>query len=165
MRNRRMTLLIASSLAALVCLGFSLWMAGKIARSMSLAKASVTWPSTTGTVLNSHVTVVRRGNPDRPDRYTKHLTYQYTVEGATHQSSQYTVGDALAPEDWETLATGLPAGTEVLVSYDPANPAQAVLVPGVTTAHRVGRFVPVLAFVLFAIFSGVFVQICRGRII
>lgn len=96
------------------------WLNARNADALSVAVASADWPTTPG-----EVTHFSRQEPrgDRAGSGAVRVTYTYQVDGQVYSSSRYDAGghpgrDAVVP-------------TPLIVRYDPARPASAVLVSGV----------------------------------
>lgn len=91
------------------------------------------WPVTEGVVLNRDWQSVRHvSRSGSTDRFIPEIRYRYTVAGQTYVSEN-SYPDR--PEEWPTsqelrafLDREFPARSVVRVSYDPANPARAVLI-------------------------------------
>ncbi len=104
------------------------------------AKASLNWPKATGTITESgvDVTVTKDRTPDHRKRreetrsYSAAIKYEFTVDGKTHTGTRIMViSDQFGSKDWaKATAARFPKGSEVAVSYDPANPERCVLEPG-----------------------------------
>jgi hypothetical protein len=113
--------------------GFLLWEAISALRSGS-------WPTVEGTVQTSRVLeeVRTRGGT----QYRVELTYTYAVEGKVYTGDRFNNrNNYLAGEDRaRAVARAYPPGAKVPVSYNPGDPAQAVLEPEVTW-HTWGRLV------------------------
>lgn len=122
-----------------------------------LASDSNSWPQVEGTVSNSRVRINssvdqtnRAFSENDSDRtYYPELTYSYTVDGQTYSSSRYALGES-APdfkerEEAQAAASAQPAGSNVNVYYDPADPSSAVLRTGAST----GSWVPLLMGLFF----------------
>lgn len=106
--------------------GLMHWQNGEYERE----KASLQWPSVSGKIMQSEEVYV----PGRHSgNYRADIAYTYEVNGRRHVSHQISL--------WSTNLGGYsgitaafvsnhPAGSTVDVRYDPANPQNAVLVPG-----------------------------------
>jgi hypothetical protein len=107
--------ILAASGIALIVLG-----AVQIYRGMS----STLWPAVQGKILYSHVR--SRPNPETL------LWYEYYVGEQRYLASDYRQGGNVTPfqSTAEAAAKRYPAGRVVSVYYNPANPRQALLEPG-----------------------------------
>jgi len=105
--------------------GIGLWL---MRRLRTQGAASLTWPSTTGTVTSSEVARYKtRGAP----QFMAKVGFDYAVDGATFSGNRlrfgnYAAAEAKAKED----AAKYPVGAKVDVRYDPSSPARSVLEPG-----------------------------------
>lgn len=101
------------------------------------AFASRNWPSCSGKILSSSVEKTSSGvGKNRSSSYTAAVLYEYRVAGQRYTSNQIFFGQynfgSRSPA--QALAAKYPAGKRVLVYYEPQNPANAVLQPGVSWA-------------------------------
>ncbi len=87
--------------------------------------ASRSWPATDGRVT------VARSSP-RSQSQVAWFSYEFTVDGRVYTGSRVDTAQASATQ--ETVAAH-PLGSTVRVYYDPAEPARAVLSPGLTATH------------------------------
>lgn len=91
-------------------------------------RASLDWPCTTGVVIESHV----RTDAETPAPY---VLFEYTVDGRTFRSDTITHKPIRLTRDIvEDTVRAYPSNTEVLVHYNPTDPAKAVLLPGPASA-------------------------------
>ncbi|RKH36087.1 DUF3592 domain-containing protein [Corallococcus sicarius] len=86
------------------------------------------WPSVQGTITRSEVEAVR----SKGIMYSFKVGYTYSVdgqpyEGSKHRSSSWRTSD---PGDAEELVARHPLGTHVPVYYQPGQPSEAMLQPG-----------------------------------
>jgi hypothetical protein len=112
-------------------IGVLVWTAATLMGDMTAARSFVQqweaagWPTVPGVVADSASVDMegRRGNPEIAIRYS------YTVDGRARVGSRYR-SDTFLNSTWrlERVARTLPAGTPVTVHYNPADPADAVLV-------------------------------------
>ena len=104
-------------------------------RDISEAGTSADWPTVQGTIVSSAVDSRRSSTSQGRPRTTFHadVRYKYAVGGAELVGDRVTVGDdtSTSSSDAREIVARYPAGSKVTVSYDPANPAQSVLEPGV----------------------------------
>lgn len=92
----------------------------------NLARDSKTWPIASGVVLTAEVTE----DGGRRTTYKPHVTYAYTVNGASYVGHVVRAGDSGSRVGAEVLLGQLPSGSIVTVHYDPGEPSRAVLEPG-----------------------------------
>lgn len=119
-------LITALSLAAL--LG-GLWLMFKPLR---IGFASRDWPDAAGTVIESGA--VSSGTNDSGERiFCVRVVYRYRVAGREYQGDRVsTLPAAFGEERIRQMVESYPLGSEVSVFYDPAEPATAVLEPGIS---------------------------------
>jgi Protein of unknown function (DUF3592) len=98
------------------------------------------WTLTTATVLESrwltHHDTGDEYNTDYVGKgytHTPEITYSYIVNGRTFTSRRYQAGNTARPsvDEIKSTVARYPVGRVVRVSYNPSNPAQSVLAPGV----------------------------------
>lgn len=97
------------------------------------AKASENWPTTKGVVLQS-VVASPRSNTSSDSSYEAVVAYRYQVEGQDYECGTVRLGIDIATSDRglaQNTVQKYPVDKQVLVFYDPKNPAAAVLEPGV----------------------------------
>lgn len=121
----------------LITLGFATHLWQHDARLLDLAKASVTWPVAQGTIEDSHIEESTESSKSGTYQvYKCVVAYRYNVGGKPYSADRisfatradYSTQDrAVAEHELHEFS----AGNEVKVRYNPANPSQAVLVPGV----------------------------------
>ncbi|WP_417390617.1 DUF3592 domain-containing protein [Gimesia sp.] len=97
------------------------------------ARASTSWPVTTGEVLESKVKSHRSSNSSS-STYAAHVVYRYQIEGKNYESQTVWFGSDVSTSD-RSLAQNTvkkyPVRQSVNVYYDPRHPEAAVLEPGV----------------------------------
>jgi hypothetical protein len=120
------------------------------------ANASANWPTTPGRVENVRVTWDNVGSTQAaPERaYSFIVTYSYAVAGEPYAGNRYSLGEGSTatgrrfPSEEaarNAAAAAYRSGQDVTVYYDPADPAQAVLQPGVNW----GTYVPLILGAFF----------------
>jgi hypothetical protein len=82
------------------------------------------WPATMGNVIMS--TVERRSSEDGYTDYPV-VQYSYQVGGQAYQSYKLAPGPEMGGTGVRKVIAKYPAGAQVMVFYDPRNPAEAVL--------------------------------------
>lgn len=83
------------------------------------------WPSTMGSIQNSFIDW--RSDSDSGRTAYPVVQYSYQVGGQTYQSSKYAPGPAVGGTGADKVVARYPAGTQVMVFYNPQNPSEAVL--------------------------------------
>ena len=92
------------------------------------------YESTEATVLSSEVDVERRNDPDSSGQertYYAEITYEYTVDGETYQSSNIYPGmgrSSSGQNQAQNLVEDHPEGETVTAYYDPDNPSNSFLI-------------------------------------
>ncbi len=109
--------------------GYMLYMGLKNRR---LARESALWPTTGGTVLAADVS--RRTSRDRKRGttsvyYSPSVRYSYSVAGRGYECDVVRFGslESGSHKSAEEVVTRYPAGSTVVVRYDPADPSRATL--------------------------------------
>jgi len=95
------------------------------------ARRSTTWPTVPATMTESRV--VQQGNARSP-----RLAFDYLASGQRHVGKRLWVGPrsiAVTGRWADRVAARYPMGAVVHVAVDPADPAYAVLEPGVKAVH------------------------------
>ncbi len=118
-------------------------------RRLGEASGSRKWPTVKGTVLTSKVEEQLSRHRDESDdadapeqvsrTFKATVTYRYvvaekTLEGARVAPDELETSDRSAADD---LVRTFPPGAPVDVFYDPADPAQSVLKPGISGASAI----------------------------
>jgi uncharacterized protein DUF3592 len=88
------------------------------------------FPSTTGTVTHSEVTL-HRGSKGSTT-YGVNIRYRYLVDDKPYDADRFRYGFVSSSDRvWaQAMVAAHPRGSQTQVFYDPANPAQALLSPG-----------------------------------
>ncbi len=113
---------------------------------------------TPGRIVESRVRLLSEADEQRSRRWGFVIRYTYEARGRTLESEQVWIGSAAAAEyvdegrarEW---VERFPAGAEVTVFFDPADPRQAVLVPGVPSTQIAVLVVAGLALVGVGVFA------------
>lgn len=126
------------------------------------AYASSSWPTVQGRIIHSEMVRIRRPGETVSDA---DITYSYMVNG--RQYSGYLVsipeyqGDA---RSMSKIVKRYPEGNTVTVYYDPDNPANAVLEPGLNMVLLAfGGFLVLLTTVGILVVSGSLRQLLGSR--
>ena len=96
------------------------------------AKASPQWPTTKGVVLKSKVASQRSSNSNS-ETYKPDITYRYEVDGQQYECTTVWFGSDVSTSNRSMAQDAVnqyPVNGEVVVYYDPQDPAIAVLQPG-----------------------------------
>ena len=96
-------------------------------------RESVNWPHVEGTVLHSNVQTEESDR--RSISYHAKVTYAYSVQGRSYENARVGFGDYGTGDtaDAEEIVAKYPQSSTVTVFYNPNNPAEALLEPGLTT--------------------------------
>jgi hypothetical protein len=125
------------------------WFGDELATQLFRQYESASFPSTTGHVYNSEVSVTKgtRGGT----HYHVHIFYEYSVDDLTFHSWTYRFGPAsLSAGQAEAVVAEHPAGSDIMVYYRPGNPADSLLSPGLIA----GDFP-----IFFAVFSAAILMV------
>ena len=124
---------IAAILLGVLSLGYALYTYRRGIESQS-------WPKAEGTII--HVSVKHAGstgdvskNESQREWYLPVIEYTYSVRGRTYKGNRILIGElsSMPHESALELLQPYREGAKVRVSYDPANPANAVLQTRVNT--------------------------------
>lgn len=83
------------------------------------------WPSTMGTVSSSYLE--RRSSGEGGSTNYPVVQYSYRIGGQSYQSSKLAPGPDVGGTGAGKVVARYPAGAQVMVFYNPQNPADAVL--------------------------------------
>ncbi|HSP46252.1 MAG TPA: DUF3592 domain-containing protein, partial [Chthoniobacterales bacterium] len=108
------------ALIFLIVFPFALY---KAWQNVQMAKASVSWPTTTGTITASETAKVMFRRQPR-------ITYSYAVNGAPFTSQRVSFAGGYKPKEVDPILGRYPVGGEVRVAHDPQNPREATLETG-----------------------------------
>ena len=120
---------IGMGVLAVVGLGIALW--GYLQRA-KVAKVKA-WPTASGRILSSGVRT-ETSRSRRGGRSTVHyfdVRYAFSAQGANYESDNFQIGyDNIAASDIPRVQAQYPAGANVTVQYNPANPKESVIETG-----------------------------------
>jgi hypothetical protein len=125
---------------------------GAAVRNRRRATASLSWPTTTATVLSSEVVerVEKDSEGDDTTWYVPTVRYRYEVGGRTYEGARLRFGDI--KQHSEKAAAGMiapyRAGAAISVRYDPAKPSESTIEtkkPGLGAPIFVGGILLVFA--------------------
>jgi hypothetical protein len=123
--------------------------------AIGFTKAIMTksWPSTGGTVISSDI---KRGTSSKGSpKYSLDINYTYKIGNEEFQSNRYSSTNARGTSQWaREEITRYPANSAVKVYYNPENPKESVLEPGLhsddywmTLISSIGFVLVLLAFI------------------
>jgi hypothetical protein len=101
------------------------------------ARASAEWPTVEGRITRS---VVRHStDAEGGDSYSPEVAYTYAVSGRAFEGERIKFGENSygSRSRAEAIAAGYPVGRQVEVYYEPANPSNAVLEPGLSAGSYI----------------------------
>jgi len=93
--------------------------------------------------------------------YVPQVVYAYMIDGARYQAERLRMGETIISSDTraaERVVARYPAGSDVTVYYNPADPADATLDPRTTWGTRVLWMVALLMLMITAVVVGVFLS-------
>lgn len=126
------------ALIFLIVFPFALY---KAWQNVQMAKASTSWPTTTGRVTASDtVKVMFRRQP--------RITYSYSVNGAPFTSQRVSFAGGYKPRDVDPTLARYPVSSEVTVAHDPQKPAEATLETGATKQVTAQVRILLICFIL-----------------
>lgn len=129
-------------------------------RQIMRANASTAWPSVTGVVTISELGKHRGDDRNDSTTYSADISYDYIVNDRDYVNGAVTFGSVQTsdPSLARLVLKRYPVGREVAVYYNPANPRDAVLEPGL---HSATWFLPAFGALFFVVGLGVFVFLLR----
>lgn len=145
---------------ALGLLLFSLAMLRYALNNYSKAKASNNWETTTGKLTKLQLWGKRRVDGEMVDSENVSVKYQYDVNGKTFTGSRTAFYTLHYPETVD-FAKRYPQGSTVPVFYNPQNPVESVIVPGLHLQKPNGEIW--LASIVIAVSLAVIVGIFTGE--
>ena len=148
-------------LIALGFLLFCIYMLRHALKNHRSAKASNDWPSVTGALTELQLWGKRRINGEMVDSENLIVQYQYEVNGKKFVGRRVAFYTLHYPETVD-FAKRYPQGSRVSVFYNPQNPAESVIVPGLhpqkpnSEIWLAGVGVVVLVVTVIGVFIGEF---------
>jgi hypothetical protein len=118
----------ATVLPIIILVGLGIFLYRRSQQGSAAKQAAQAWPSTMGTVLMSTVQSKRTGNSTS---IYPVVVYQYEVNGVSYQSQRIKAGEQFfnvrVMGQAQATAARYPVGAQVMVYYNPANPAESAL--------------------------------------
>ncbi|WP_091840629.1 DUF3592 domain-containing protein [Bosea lupini] len=113
---------------ALIALPMVVMVAAMIVNAMLKVRRASSWSQAPGRIIRSQMAVRRppEGNEIGTVVNVPAVTYSFSVGGVTYQGTRVSLGDISGKYAQEALAR-YPAGRNVTVHYDPADPSDSVL--------------------------------------
>ncbi len=131
---------IAITVVLVGCLVFGVYLTQCGLHSLEVVLDSKSWPATDGVITSSSVkmfvTEIKENGrvvPNKQSRsYSPAIEYQYTVDGLTLKGRRVSIEDASigTKDSAQMIVDQYPLHKAVTVSYQPEQPANAVLEPG-----------------------------------
>jgi hypothetical protein len=120
------------------------------------------WPATSGVIVQSRPQTCGRGSTGlRPD-----VRYKYQVEGKVYENWRIVFGSAScgSREAAKAITDRFPVAAVVKVSFDPQDPAEAVLIAGkVDESTWTGIYFMSFWFLLVAAATAMVVSVARSK--
>jgi hypothetical protein len=116
-------------------------------RNVQLGRASESWPAAKAVIRGSSTQLA--GQNDREQFFRPKIEYTYTVDGVPYVGNQLCLYDESGPQ-YRDFPARMPAGNQIDVRYDPANPAFAVVVAGASSGDEAA----ILVLVVFSLVFG-----------
>lgn len=119
----------------IILLGFGLWIIFTGYNLTATSIQSINWPKVSGTVISSNMTISTFVIESSYNTfYNEHILVTYAVAGITYNSGTYTfLPIGYQDINWtQQLLNEYPLGSNVSLYYNPDNPAQAVIVNGIS---------------------------------
>jgi hypothetical protein len=126
------------ALIFLIVFPFALY---KAWQNVKMAKASTSWPTTTGKITASETAKVMFRRQPR-------ITYSYSVNGAPFTSQRVSFAGGYKPKEVDPILARYPIGGEVIVAHDPKNPAEATLETGANKQVKAQVRILLVCFIL-----------------
>lgn len=138
-------------LAGWVFLGLALLLTWGVYRQFSTAQNSKNWPFVTGQVTEFEI----RNRP-ADNSLIARIRYTYTVEGSSYTGTRFTLDNGeTGIRQVARRLDAYPQGHTITVYYNPDNPSQAVLEPGVSVNSLMITSMAYLFFVLVIVLLSV----------
>ena len=135
---------------------FGTWLIVRGLGDVSEAAESSGWPTTPGTVLSAEVhTQTSSARHSNSTSYAPVISYSYAVNGENFVGTAITPGRMWGSSSAYAAVRRFSAGSHPAVYYSPAQPGQAVLIPGLHFYNFAPFLCGLLAFTFPAVF-GVF---------
>ncbi len=127
----------------------AVWLTVGIGSGFYRCFASLHWPKALAHVTSSQVNT---GPSNVGTWWAPAVEYQYVIGGAAYRSStiRYLMPHFYQESPAADVVAPYPAGTDVQLSYDPKNPAESVLEPGVPRGMWKQALIPAFFWALVA---------------
>lgn len=121
--------LLCSALFTLWCL----WLFKSALSKYGVAKASQNWPHTQGLIMAVELWGLRNIGGTMQDVERLTIKYSYEVNGQKYESTRIAFFTIIYPETLH-FAQAHPVGSDLPVWFNPKNPAESVVIPGLNPA-------------------------------
>lgn len=128
---------------------FAVWLTAGIGSGFYHCLASLRWPRVQARIISSQVNT---GNSNIGTWWAPAVTYEYQIGGKTYQSAniRYLMPHFYQQEPAADVTTPYPAGGELSIAYDPQDPEDSVLEPGVPAGMWKQALIPMFFWTLVA---------------
>jgi Protein of unknown function (DUF3592) len=126
------------ALIFLIVFPFALY---KAWQNVQMAKASTSWPTTTGKITASEIVKVMFRRQPR-------ITYSYSVNGAPFTSQRVSFAGGYKPKEVDPILARYPVGADVTVAHDPQRPGEATLETGANKQVKAQVRILLICFIL-----------------
>ncbi|PZO50896.1 MAG: hypothetical protein DCF16_12335 [Alphaproteobacteria bacterium] len=117
------------------------------------------FPTVTGVITQNDIEITRSSKGG--SNYTARLRFSYAVDGRAYVGDRHRYGSyAASAQHAEALASRYPVGAPVIVHFNPDDPADAILSPGIDGADV---FVPFFLLPFNLILFGAVAWLARGK--
>ncbi|MEZ4733989.1 MAG: DUF3592 domain-containing protein [Caldilineaceae bacterium] len=129
-------------------------------RQITRANASQSWPAVTGVVTVSELGKHLGNDRNDATTYSADISYDYRVNDRDYINGAVTFGSVSSsePSSARRVLQRYPVGHAVTVYYNPVNPGEAVLEPGV---HGGAWFLPLVGSIFLVVGAIFFVLLLR----
>jgi len=110
-----------------------LWLLKGACSKFAVAKESRYWRQTRGRMLSTELWGLRNVDGAMRDVERLSIRYAYEVDGHRYESSRVAFFTVIYPETVQ-FAEKYPAGSAVSVRFDPRDPSNATIIPGLNPA-------------------------------
>ncbi len=130
---------------------FAVWVTVSLGSSLFLCLESLTWPTVPVQVVSSGLNT---GESNAGRWWQPAIVYSYELNGHTYQSGnlRYMLRPIYQEDDARQIQAEYPANARVTAAYNPRNPSQSVLEPGIPAGLRWIPLVPLLLWGLLGYF-------------
>jgi hypothetical protein len=129
---------------------FAVWLTAGIGSGFYHCLVSLRWPTTQARITSSQVNT---GSSNVGRWWAPAVGYEYEISGRIYQAStiRYLMPHFYQEEPAANVTAPYPNGRDVRISYDPDNPSQSVLEPGVPAGMWKQALIPMFFWGLVAL--------------